>query len=247
MKMWISLGMVFGLLGCASSAQIASQEQKVEAQRQQLASLDLRTREVESRLNNDRLFQLLNEVEQMKQELAQLRGQFDVQAHTLTSLQKRQTDLFSDADARLATLEKAANSSTTQVSPTASTSTSVQAFPEKYSAALDLLRARKFSEAIQALSTLSKHSPPNAQSIEAHYWLGVALMSEKKWRPAVLALETFIKLDTEHARVPEAMRAIGSNYHQLGDAKAGNAMWDRLLRRFPKSDAAAKVRAARGG
>ena len=51
---------------------------------------------------------MLKEVEALKAEIAKLRGQTEVQAHQLDTLDKRQTDLYADLDQRLTELAKAA-------------------------------------------------------------------------------------------------------------------------------------------
>lgn len=249
------------LSACASSAAVQNQNlqlqtldqrtQTVEARAQQI---EARAQEIEKKLGNDRLFALLNEVERLKSDVAQLRGELELQQHSLQSMQKRQLDLFADADTRLAELEKAAKSpknpetSANMTANAAKNSPSLTApnAAKSLAAAQDLLRARDFSAAIAALKAHIRDFPADKNHAEAHYWLGVAHTAAQQWREAIAAHEQFMKLDNEHARVPDAMRALGSNYLQIQDKKAADAVWDKLLRRFPKSDAAAKVRAARG-
>lgn len=258
MKKW-SVLLFLSLSACASSADVQHQnrqlqtlDQRTQTVEQRAQHIEARAQALEQKLGNDRLFALLNEIERLKTEVAQLRGELELQNHSLQTMQKRQLDLFADADTRLAELEKAAKSpKNNATSPNmsvnaAKTSLSAPNAAKSLSAAQDLLRARDFPAAIAALKAHIRDFPADKNHAEAHYWLGVAHTAAQQWREAIAAHEQFMKLDNEHARVPDAMRALGSNYLQIQDQKAANAVWDKLLRRFPKSEAAAKVRAARG-
>jgi len=90
------------LASCASVGE-------VDATRRQLAELNQRSQErfttLESRLSNERLLELVNQVDRMSQDIAKLRGDMEVLNYTLQTTQKRQNDLYNDLDLRLAPLE----------------------------------------------------------------------------------------------------------------------------------------------
>ena len=57
---------------------------------------------------NEQIFNLLKEVDTLKAEIAKLRGDAEVQAHLIETLEKRQKDLYVDLDQRVTELNKAA-------------------------------------------------------------------------------------------------------------------------------------------
>ncbi|GAB2946491.1 tol-pal system protein YbgF [Aquaspirillum soli] len=240
------------LASCASVGE-------VDATRRQLAELNQRSQErfttLESRLSNERLLELVNQVDRMSQDIAKLRGDMEVLNYTLQTTQKRQNDLYNDLDLRLAPLEgKPAGGSgsiTTDPSmsngnPATATSPAPAVAPDpvqlEYSKALESLRARQFNQAIPALKNFIDSRSNAPQVADAQYWLGVAYTAERQWKNAIAAHKSFVDGHPNHAKVPEALRNIGNCYRELGDKAGMKTAWDSLLKRFPKSEAAAKVK-----
>jgi len=106
------LWLIVLLLGLAQPASANTQEltrQLLELQ-QATRVLDSRIQKLESSLQqNQQMLGLLKEVEALKAEVAQLRGQAEVQLHQMDTLGKRQNDLYVDLDQRLAELNKSLN------------------------------------------------------------------------------------------------------------------------------------------
>ncbi|HUH93668.1 MAG TPA: tol-pal system protein YbgF [Casimicrobiaceae bacterium] len=71
-------------------------------------SVQERLRTLEDTVKGQGLVDLLRDVEQLKSDLAKLRGQYEVLAYELEQAQKRQRDLYLDLDGRLRKLESAA-------------------------------------------------------------------------------------------------------------------------------------------
>jgi len=69
--------------------------------------IDDRLTALESQLKAQGLIDLLNQVDQLRGDLAKLRGQIEVNAYELEQQQKRQRDLYVDLDTRLRKLESA--------------------------------------------------------------------------------------------------------------------------------------------
>jgi tol-pal system protein YbgF len=69
------------------------------------AELETRIVQLERKLDSRSLVNLLDQVTALQREVQQLRGDIEVQTHTLESLQKRQRELYLDIDRRLHRLE----------------------------------------------------------------------------------------------------------------------------------------------
>ena len=72
---------------------------------EQTASLEQRLERLERILRNQSLTDIILQLQQLRQEVRQLRGDLEVQTHSLDTLSKRQRDLYMDLDQRLATLQ----------------------------------------------------------------------------------------------------------------------------------------------
>jgi len=67
--------------------------------------LETRVQQLERRLDSRSLVSLMEQVSALQREVQQLRGDIEVQTHSMESLQKRQRDLYLDIDRRLHRLE----------------------------------------------------------------------------------------------------------------------------------------------
>ena len=69
------------------------------------AATDARLDSIERKLDSRGLLEMLNRVEQLQQDIQQLRGDLEVQAHTLEDIQRRSREQYLDIDRRLQQLE----------------------------------------------------------------------------------------------------------------------------------------------
>src|SRR3989442_1949829 len=69
------------------------------------SSLNARLGTLEATVKSQGLVELLHDVEQIKADIAKLRGQYEVLTYELEQAQKRQRDLYLDLDGRLRKLE----------------------------------------------------------------------------------------------------------------------------------------------
>ena len=79
--------------------------------------LDDRIAALEGQLRSQGLVDLFNSVEQIKSEIARLRGQVEVLTHELEQAQKRQRDLYVDLDSRVRKLESAGSAAAPPADP----------------------------------------------------------------------------------------------------------------------------------
>lgn len=81
--------------------------------------LETRVQQLERRLDSRSLVSLMEQVSALQREVQQLRGDIEVQMHSMESLQKRQRDLYLDIDRRLHRLEAGGVQGQTDVPGTA--------------------------------------------------------------------------------------------------------------------------------
>ncbi|HVK55412.1 MAG TPA: YbgF trimerization domain-containing protein, partial [Burkholderiales bacterium] len=79
----------------------------VEAEmRQKDAAIDDRIVKLEGSIKNLGLLELVNQIEELKADLARLRGQIEVLNNQIATVDKKQRDFYLDIDSRLRRLEQ---------------------------------------------------------------------------------------------------------------------------------------------
>src|SRR5262249_58723639 len=82
---------------------------RIDLLRARVDQIEASLRNVEDTVKGQGLADLLRDIEQIKSDLAKLRGQYEVLGYELEQAQKRQRDLYLDLDGRLRKLEQSAS------------------------------------------------------------------------------------------------------------------------------------------
>ena len=75
---------------------------------QERTSLEQRVQRIERMIESNAMLQLLESVKALQREVRELRGEIEVQNHTLEQLERRQRELYADTDRRLQAIETGA-------------------------------------------------------------------------------------------------------------------------------------------
>ncbi len=78
---------------------------------QQFKSFEKRMNSLEVGIKNLGLVEMVNQIEQLKEEVGKLRGQIELQNNQIETTQKRQRELYLDLDSRLRAIEKPGSAS----------------------------------------------------------------------------------------------------------------------------------------
>ncbi|MBK9220415.1 MAG: hypothetical protein RJA63_970 [Pseudomonadota bacterium] len=183
--------------------------------------------------------------ETLRQDLARLLGQVEVLANDSEQAQKRQKDFYIDLDNRLRRVE----STVTQLQQTLS---QAQAQPVKaepppvdpaqesrdYEAAINALRAGKHVDAALGFKLFIKNWPKSGFLPGANFWLGASLMQANDLDGA---RDTYAKVAAtwpEDVLAPDALLGQANAEQELKDAKAAKATLEKLVMKYPASEAA---------
>ncbi|WP_047248095.1 tol-pal system protein YbgF [Chromobacterium subtsugae] len=233
----ISSALLLTLAGCASNSDLEATRRQLDLVNQQATN---RIAAVETKLSNDKLLEMVSQVDSLKAEVAKLRGDIEVLNYNLQTTQKRQNDLYNDLDGRLSHLEGAGKQDASQPAAARQAGDS-QASPD-YDKALNLLRARDFPNAINALGLYIQQNPQAPQAVEASYWLGVAHTALRQYDAAIDIHRRFVEQNPGHHFAPDALRNIGNCQRELGQVDQAKNTFRRLIKLYPKSDAAQKAK-----
>jgi tol-pal system protein YbgF len=238
---------------------------RIEATNQRLnqiqRALEERMTALENQLKSQGLVELFNQLEQIKSDVARLRGQIEVLTYEQEQQQKRQRDLYVDLDSRLRRIEgnpggaapgaPAPSGSLSPVAPPAASASvaapaagapAAGAEQRDYDAALEQFKAGKYATAIAAFTSFVKTYPKSPLAPSAQYWIGSAQFSQKEYRASIASQRQLISAYPDSAKVPDALLTIASSQFELGDSAASRRTLEDLIAKYPQSEAAARAR-----
>lgn len=225
---------------------------RIELLRQQLEaqnrSIDERLAKIEQ-LAGDRssLLEFASQMEQLRNDVASMRGQVEVLANQAETLTKRQTELYQDIDTRLLKLERAREAQ--GAIPEKPAAQSAQAEPEvsaaetrAYQAALDQFKLGNYSLAVAAMQGFLVTYPSSALAPNAQYWIGMAHSGQRDYKSAIAAQRKLLAAWPESQKAPDAMLSIASAQETMGDRKSAQKTLEELVGKYPASSAATSAK-----
>lgn len=180
--------------------------------------------------------ELANQIEQLKAEIARLRGENEVLSNDLANANKRQKDFYVDLDNRLRKVEPQAAADTPQPAPAAAVDPAAES--RDYEAALTLLRGGKFKDAAAGFIGFTKNYPNSSFQPNAHFWAASALYQVKDNAGAAEHYAKVANQWPDDTRAPDALLGLASTQQARGDAAAATRPLEKLVAKYPASSAA---------
>ena len=193
--------------------------------------------------------------EQMRAELARLRGQIELLTNEVETLKQRQKDFYVDLDARLRRFESGAagNASAAPASGDAAPApaqapTSVPAPASAntesadYQGALALLKNGKHKDAQAAFERFVARYPNGNFTAGAHFWAGNSALQARDVASANRHFKTVIDKYPKENVAPDAMLGLANSQQAMNDAAGARRTLQSLLERYPQSNAAQVAR-----
>jgi tol-pal system protein YbgF len=238
---------------------------RIDALRKELAQQgkdnEVRIQKLEEVIRNIGVVELAQQLQQMNDEIARLRGQLEVLSNDNQQLQKRQRDFYLDIDSRLKRLEGGGPSASApppdagSVPPVTAAPAGPAVPPSKdeqaremkaYDAASNLFRRNDFPSAIDAFRAFVKDFPQSALAPNAGYWIGISYANMRDYRHALAAQEELIAKYPQSPKAPDALLAIASIQAEQGDTGSAKNTLEDIVARFPSTEAAGKARTRLG-
>lgn len=203
------------------------------------------------------LADLFRDVEQIKADIAKLRGQYEVLTYELEQAQKRQRDLYLDLDSRVRRLEggpgapgpppatgtpspdTAAPPGPPGVPPAAADPAAEQ---KTYDAALDAFKGGNFGAAVASFQSFVRTYPKSPLAPSAMYWAGNAQYAQREFRAAIATQRQLIATYPDSQKVPDALLNIASCQIELADVPGAKRTLEEIVAKYPTSEAATKAR-----
>lgn len=198
------------------------------------AAIEKRLAAIEAVIQGQGLADMQNQIEFLKQELAQLRGDLELASHNLEAAQQRQKDLYADTDTRLRRIESApVQASTPEPAP-------VQVVEDKdakpYAEADALAKAGKHKEAFAAYDAFLKDYPTSKLVPDALYGMGYAQFALKNYKSSIATQQKLIDSHPDHPKVADAMYNVANSQIQLGQVTNAKKTLKDLIAKHPNAD-----------
>jgi tol-pal system protein YbgF len=210
--------------------------------------LDERLKKVEAAIANatDRsgLIEMASQLENLRNEMARMRGQLEVLANQNETAERRQKDLYLDIDTRLRKLEQAREqAAATPEKPAGQPEAEASPAETKaYQAALDQFKLGNYALAVAAMQGFMVTYPSSKLAPNAQYWIGMAHSGQRNYKEAIAAQRKLLSAWPDSDKAPDAMLSIASAQETMGDRRNAQKTLEELLARYPKSSAAASAK-----
>ncbi|MGA8054408.1 MAG: tol-pal system protein YbgF [Burkholderiales bacterium] len=181
-------------------------------------------------------------IDQLRQDMARLRGQIEELGYKIENVDKRQKDLYVDLDTRLRKFEHVdrERDKVTQASA---------AEQQAYEAPLNQFKSGNYGSAVQGFQAFVTQYPQSKLAPQAQYWVGNALYAMRDYKSSIAAQQKVVDSWPADPKAADAMLSIASSQAELGDVNASRNTLKALVTKYPASGAAeqAKQRLARAG
>ncbi len=192
---------------------------------------------------------LLNQLESLQNEVMEMRGLLEEQANLLDRIQKENRDRYLDLDRRISQLTSSSSSFGTAVStlqtpdPVAQQGVTTAPVTDEtgeklYQETFQLIRDRKFKEAVAGLNEYLQKYPRGPYADNAQYWLGEVHLAQGDLKAAEAAFSSLVKMYPMSDKLPDATYKLGQVYDRLGDSGKAREYLQMVVNNFPGSSAA---------
>lgn len=205
--------------------------------------------------------ELTLQLQALRRENQQLRGQLEEQQHRLNGLERKQRDLYLDIDQRLSAMQsgaptkRPASPTDTTAAPDDQVQTVADVAPPPgpvdpvaeqaaYDAAYDLLRPaqRRYPEAIDAFNKFLAKYPNGELAPNARYWLAEAYYVTNQNEQALTAFRNVVEKDPASPKARGAWLKIGYLLHVTGETDEARQVLQQVIKNYPGSAEAGMAR-----
>lgn len=191
-------------------------------------------------VSRELLADLVTQIEALQREVAQLRGQVEVQAHEIKRLHERIQTLTQDLDGRLRALERGGAAQSSRQSPVSASGTKPPVTADgtgnaqgDYDAAFRLLKQGDYTAAARSFRAFVARYPGHALTGNAQYWYAESNYLMRNFRSALKGYLVVLEDYSESRKVPDAMLKIGYTYYELGKWASARKFLNESMRRYP--------------
>jgi tol-pal system protein YbgF len=249
---------------------VADQAKRIDDIRSQTDTLSARLSKIEeatrgTQATQQSMLELVNQIESLKREIQNLRGQIEIVNNGVENNAKRQRDMYVDLDTRMRRVEQGPSAPTGAAPPdvaapplaaaraviapttapsTAPTTVSASTADEtrNYEAAQQQRRVGNYQGAITSFQSFLAQYPRSPLAHRAQYWIGDSYFNLRDYRNAITSQQKLVATYPDSASAPDALLNIASSQSELGESANARKTMDTLVARYPGSEAAEKAK-----
>jgi tol-pal system protein YbgF len=203
---------------------------------------------------NQKLQLLLSKIEQLQQEMSELRGVVEVQTHKLemagliksqmqsehkTIAPARKKTVVIDSRAEIIKPDNVVIKTLSQVKDNTVKTNQIRRSDDpmdeqlSYVAAYEHVKHKHYEKAIPAMQSFIMAYPNGPYAANAHYWLGELYLVKSKTNKAKVEFETIIRDFADSNKLASAQYKLGVTYDKLGNKDEARAQFIKVTEEFP--------------
>lgn len=213
---------------------------------------------------NQAMMEVLTRLQQLQEEVREMRGEIEVQSHAIENLNQRQRDLYLDVDRRLRRVETGGQMAAPAIAPGAAAPPAAPAGPPAgatapamaggtapgaaaadpaqeqaaYQLAFNLLKEGRYQRAIGQFQEFLQRYPAGSYADNAQYWLGEANYVTRNFSQAIEEFRKVLLGFPDSPKTADAMLKIGYAQYELQQWQDARATLTEIGQRYPQSTAA---------
>ncbi|MCY4426620.1 MAG: tetratricopeptide repeat protein [Halieaceae bacterium] len=194
--------------------------------------------------NTGNLGELFYQLQLLQEEVRQLRGQMEEQAHQLRQLKQQSLERYVDMDRRLSSADGAGDTSGAAADGVSGAVAPVLPGEEEaYRAAYGLLVGQKFDEAVTGFKQFLRDYPSGRFAPNAWYWLGelYLVITPRDLESSRQAFTLLLEQYPGNNKEADARFKLGKVYFDKGNPEVARQHFDRVIKEYDSDNSAVKL------
>ena len=204
------------------------------------SAIEKRLLAIEAVVQGQGFADMQNQIEALKQELAELKGELEVATHNIETTQQRQKDLYTDTDTRLRKIESNATTSATVANPSIASAPAVAMVEEKdvlaFNEAESLSKSAKHKEAFAAFDLFLKEHPTSRLVPDALYGMGYSQFALKNYKSSIATQQKLVFMHPESVKVADALYNMANSQIQMSQIASAKKTLKDLIEKHPNAE-----------
>ncbi|MEM8563706.1 MAG: tol-pal system protein YbgF [Pseudomonadota bacterium] len=196
---------------------------------------------------------LFSQIQQLQQQVMELNGRLEEQAHQLRTLQEQSLQRYVDLDSRIAAASGAGASPAVPASappppvpiattiPGNSPTTSSAGEAEAYRAAYSLVQSKRFDQAVSAFKQFQQDYPAGQFAPNAYYWLGelYLVIDPADLESSRQAFAMLLSQYPDNNKAPDALYKLGKVQFMKGNPEKAREYLDQVVTQYGSTNSSA--------
>jgi len=197
---------------------------------------------------------LFIQIQQLQQQVMQLNGRLEEQAHEIRTLREQSLQRYVDLDKRLSGGAEtvaapgagvadpgAAAAETAPMAPIVAPGTAQPGEAEAYRAAYSLVQGQQFDQAVKAFQQFQRDYPAGKYAPNAYYWLGelYLVVQPPDLESSRQSFSMLLSQYPDNSKAPDALYKLGKVQFMKGNREKAKEYLDQVISRYGSTNSSA--------